>query len=338
LRQLLRDAPEDVKQVEREVLANLVPLTDDAYDTDPAMLYDTALTVVVAAERAGYKLPFPVSTEGYLARALALPDDLQDVLSDMGRSYDLPNFAHAHLWTPAHAEQVEKLLLEVEGELFTRRTRVMAMLTETGLNDDDVRHGIIRQLTGGRTESSKALTPPEIDCLDGWCQSVRAGVLVWKPEVEGLVDKNTGEHLQSYRCDWRSFAKANGKLTLAHLTLLARSTCERLGLAVPTKITDVTDHRVTAAIWRLVEIEKAIALLHEGGVPAEDDDQPEPPAALGGSQASGGGQDSQPAARVDPAAPQGPALSSLWHVGPVLMVPVPLSQLRAVLDALAWEV
>lgn len=107
-------------------------------------------------------------------------------LDDEGKSLarealrGLPNWQSPQL-TKAQALEFQARLGRVEGEMAiqydNRRKMVFAKLGELGFKKDDepLRHAIVRQATGGRTDSTSALTAAECDTVVAVAEEVAAG-------------------------------------------------------------------------------------------------------------------------------------------------------------------
>jgi hypothetical protein len=337
LRQLLNEAPDPVKRAVAQVLTGHPPLSSDTYNDDPDLLYRITQDAVLAAKGVDYTLPFPIATDPYRQRLLALPADLRDVVTEEARTYNVPNVMHPASWEPQHAEQVDALLRSAEGTADARRKRVLATLGEAGI-DDDNRHALLGQMTGGTVRSSKALTEPEAQAVADWSAQLRAGT--WVMHQGQVVVAATGEFVPRWVPDWPSYAKAKG-VTITHLNKLATGAAEGLGLPAVKKVTDATDPRLVAAVWRLLDVEAAITALGDAGMVGKVIDlEPSPvPEAPSGPTATAIRDMAQPSPAVvnGQQAPNGGPVVSVYGeptIGSVVLVPVPLDRVRAVLDVL----
>lgn len=115
-----------------------------------------------------------------IGEVLARLDDEGKALAREAVKGDLPNWQSPQL-TKVQALEFQARLGRVEGEMATRydnrRKMVFAKLGELGFKKDDepLRHAIVRQATGGRTDSTSALTAAECDTVVAVAEEVAAG-------------------------------------------------------------------------------------------------------------------------------------------------------------------
>jgi len=329
LRQALNQAPENVKARGRAiVLDSDRALSDASWDDDPDGLWLLASRLADAAEDLGTTLKIPIDTEPYRSNFLALPIDLRDRVEEAHGGFGIPNFAYPGKWTVEHAKAIDALLSEAYADAGARMRRVHALLNEHGLDADEVRHEILGQITGDpERASSKAVTEPEVDCLEERLSLISMGLAEYVPG-KGLVQSQTGEIFGRYAPDWRAFVKANG-LTQKRLSELARERARVLKLPDPTKAVEITDPRLTAALMRAGRVDNAARAVEEAFAP-----EPEAPEAAQ-EAASDRRLSVVPNEPIEaPEASYGPLAGVSVQAEPVWWAPVPISRIEAVLKVL----
>lgn len=245
LRKLVSELPEPalgaVKALFRE---RGWPKLTDEWETD-ALLWHAAQEMEAIALRSGYvNWRTPLDTERLLARILALPDDLKDLAADNAAESQVPNVKRPERWTVEHWHAAVAAIEHAEALAAKRHRHVMAVfgeLTAAVMSDMDVetpadaRHKVVHIVTGGRTESSRMLTGPEVRYLASVAEARAAGL---PADVE------------AYRPDWKAEAKRLGT-TVAALAKDGKAWAAKSGLTFPTgaaakALEELTDHRIIA--------------------------------------------------------------------------------------------
>jgi hypothetical protein len=176
--------------------------------------YEARATVVPAAE---FKAD-PEAIRRIQDLVRPLPPDLKTLLHEqMGAAGISEKPADV---TPDQLTQMQLLLGPHIDTAERRRVHIMAAATEAGL-DEGRRHALISEATGGRTESSKALTAAEvIDVLDRIAR------------IDLLDDQAPNA------VDWKTEAARLGT-SQAGLLRKAQAAAKELGIDPPKKLTDI---------------------------------------------------------------------------------------------------
>lgn len=234
LRAALQGAPAEAKRLASEAFrANGWPTLTPEAEWTPEALYAAATTIAELAAGAGHTIPIPVDTAGLKERIYALPEDLADRAAEEAKVHAIPNVDHAPKWTPELWRLADGIIAAAESHADARRRRIFAALSQAGELADDDRHRVVSALTAGRTNSTRKLTGPEARALAEWAEARSLGT---GPEVPA-----------PFAPDWKAEAKALGT-TQATLLAEAKAWAKARRLEVPKALSEVTDHRLIAAL------------------------------------------------------------------------------------------
>lgn len=115
--------------------------------------------------------------EAITARAKAMGDEWHTKISVAWKSAGLPAIANQSL-SADHLARIEAVFVAIEAERDEvhdrRRKAVFAKLGEVGIRSDDARHELIREATGGATESSKHLTGEQYQAVEAAIEALAA--------------------------------------------------------------------------------------------------------------------------------------------------------------------
>lgn len=235
LRALLGKLPSEAKRaaVDYFTSTSTKTLADESWTQEG--LAKLVEDLVPLLEDAGYvNFMAPIDTAPLKERIDELPDDLATKAAMECKPHQVPNVVYPDKWTVAHWEIADRAITKAEADAASRRRSVMAALGSIEpAPDDNVRHELVKEVTHGRTESSKKLTGPEARHLTAW--------------ADGQSMRFTGDGPGGYMPDWKAEAKRLGT-TQAKLLKDAKMLANEIRATAPKALGDITDHTLIALL------------------------------------------------------------------------------------------
>lgn len=188
----------------------------------------------------------------------ALPTDLAMQLSQEANEQGVPQGLRGA--TAEHEAIVAKLLADQQDLVAGRRARILGRVAEFDDGPEGrIRHAIVREATGGRTESSRQVTWEEVVKVEAICDGLSLGTYMLDYDLDGNVHVALAATKvapppapdQPEPIDWKAVAKEHGT-TQAALLRLARQLYIDEGMEPPTRLQQVSDSMYGALLASLV--------------------------------------------------------------------------------------